>query len=166
MGYPDFHIAQGNIALGLAPFTDPVMRGFVEQLDHINAVADAAPGFVWRLQTDEGNATSIRLFADPQMIVNMSVWDSLESLHAYVYESEHLRPLKAKREWFGKMDRPPAALWWVPAGTLPTLEDLEYRLDLMRDHGPGPDAFTFVNPFDPDGRPLDSVAASRRRGAD
>lgn len=156
------HLAQANIARAVAPLTDPVMQGFVELLDYINAVADRAPGFVWRLQTDEGDSTAVRVYDDPRIIVNMSVWESLEALHAYVFRSDHRDPLRRRREWFQKLERPHSALWWVPAGEIPTLEEMTRRLDLLARLGPSPQAFTFARAFDPEGRPVLRSTASER----
>ncbi len=149
-----YHIAQANIALGRAPLTDPVMRGFVEQLDYMNVVADRAPGFVWRVQTEDGDATAIRVFDNPLMIFNMSVWASIEDLHEYVFESDHGGPVRNRRTWFIKMDRPHSVLWWVPAGKHPSVAEAERRLTLLHKHGPSPAAFTFAKLFDPEGVPM------------
>ena len=92
-----YHITQANIALGRAPLTDPVMRGFVEQLDYLNSVADRARGFVWRAQTEEGDATAIRVFDNPLLIFNMSIWASVEDLYEYAFESDHAGPVRDRR---------------------------------------------------------------------
>lgn len=149
-----FHLAQANVAQARAPITDPIMKGFVSQLDHVNALADEAPGFVWRLQTEDGNATAIRAFGDPTIMINMSVWESIEQLHDFVYRPEHRGPMGDRRKWFLKMERPHTVLWWIPAGELPTVADAEARLDLLRDFGPTPDAFTFARRFGPTGEPI------------
>ena len=148
------HIAQANIARGRALLTDPVMSGFVEQLDYMNSVADRASGFVWRLQTEDGDATGIEVFNDPLIILNMSVWESVEDLYEYVFRSDHVGPVKDRRSWFAKIDRPHSVLWWVRAGTLPTVADAERKLDLLRELGPTPAAFTFTQSFDVSGRPM------------
>jgi hypothetical protein len=93
-----FHLAQANIAPMRASLDDPVMAGFRSQLRHINSVADQSPGFVWRLQTDEGDATAIRAFDDDRILFNISVWESLDSLHNYVYRSDHSGPFRNRRE--------------------------------------------------------------------
>ena len=147
-------LAQVNIARAIAPLDDPVMQGFVDQLDYINSVADRAPGFVWRLQTEDGDSTAIRAFADPLIIVNMSVWDSIESLYRYVFKSDHLGPVRDRRSWFQKMDRPHSALWWVPAGHRPSLDEAKHKLDWLHRHGPGPTAFTFTKAYDANGSPV------------
>ena len=143
----EFHLAQANVARMRAPLEDPLMEGFRSQLERINALADASPGFVWRLQTEDGDATAIRAFDDPLILFNLSVWDSLESLHAYVYRSGHVGPLRDRRKWFSAYDGPSLVLWWLPAGQLPTVGMAVERLELLRSRGPGPEAFTFRRPF-------------------
>lgn len=154
MNNPKYHIAQANVALGRAPLTDPAMRGFVEQLDYINALADRARGFVWRAQTEDGDATAIRVFDDPLVIFNMSVWESIEDLYAYVFESDHTGPVRDRRTWFAKMDRPHSVLWWIPVGEHPSVAQAEERLRLLHEQGPTPFAFTFAKLFDPLGEPV------------
>jgi hypothetical protein len=141
------HLAQVNIALPVAPLDSPALAGFVAALDEVNALADAAPGFVWRLQTEDGNATAIRAFGDDRLIVNMTVWTSLEALAQYVYRGGHVAVLRRRREWFVPMDEAFQALWWVPAGQRPTVADAERRLAHLRGHGPTEYAFTFRAPF-------------------
>lgn len=142
------HLAQVNIGRFVAPIDDPVIKGFRDQLDPINAIADATPGFVWRLQTEDGNATAVRPDDnDPLMAINMSVWESLESLQQYVYKSDHLAPLRDRRQWFQKIDGPILALWWVPVGHIPTVAEAMAKLAHLKEHGPTPEAFTFRAPF-------------------
>lgn len=140
-------LAQVNVARLRAPLDAPELADFVAGLDPVNALADAAPGFVWRLQTDEGDATSIRAFDDDMIIVNMSVWDSLEALRDFVYRSDHRTFLARRREWFERMDAPIVALWWVPAGHRPTVTEAKERLDALDRLGPTPEAFTFRTLF-------------------
>jgi len=152
MAAPAFHLAQMNIALPREPLDAPLLRAFVEQLDPVNAVADASPGFVWRLQDEGGNATAIRAFEDDRLIVNMSVWESLEALRAFVYSNRaHLDVMRRRREWFEKMAELFVVLWWVPAGHIPAVAEAEERLTLLRAAGPSPDAFTFRAQFPPPG---------------
>jgi hypothetical protein len=126
------------------------MDGFRNQLDVINALADATPGFVWRLQTDQGNAMAIRPFAgDERMAINMSVWQSLEALQQFVYRSAHAASLRDRKQWFEPMDGPILALWWIPAGHIPTVAEAIERLQLLSERGPSPEAFTFRKPFPP-----------------
>jgi hypothetical protein len=142
-----FALAQANIARMRGPLPDPVMEGFRSQLERINALADRSPGFVWRMQSEEGDATAIRAFDDPLILFNMSVWESLETLHAYVYRSDHVGPLRGRRAWFEPMSGPSLVLWWIPAGRTPTVEEAREKLELLRALGPNPAAFTFRQPF-------------------
>ncbi|WP_346837305.1 DUF3291 domain-containing protein [Microbulbifer sp. SAOS-129_SWC] len=144
-----FHLAQVNIARARGSLDSDIMRGFVEQLDAINALADRSPGFVWRLQTDDGDATSIDAFGDPRIIVNMSVWESLSTLKDYVYAGDHLKLLQNKKSWFEKMAAPSLALWWIPAGTLPTIDDARRALAALQEGGSTAAAFTFARPCPP-----------------
>ena len=140
------HLAQVNVATVRAPLDSPELAGFVAQLEPINALADHSPGFVWRLQTEDGDATAIRPFEDERIMVNLSVWESLEALRTFVYASRHLDVMRRRREWFHRMDAY-LALWWVPAGTIPTAAQAKDRLERLAGNGPGPDAFTFRVPF-------------------
>jgi hypothetical protein len=152
-----FHLAQANIGLLRAPIDDPIMEGFRSQLDSINALADRSPGFVWRLQTEDGNALAIRPFADERMAINMSVWESLDALQQFVYGSAHVGPLRDRKQWFEPIEGPILVLWWVPVGHIPTVAEAQARLRHLEVHGPSPEAFTFRAPFpSPDG---ESVAA-------
>ena len=142
------HLAQLNIARMQAPLEHPVMAGFVAKLDEINALADASEGFVWRLQgEDDDDATAIRAFDNPNLLVNMSVWTSAECLQRYVYASAHLDLIKARDRWFTKLKGPSLVLWWIPAGHVPDLDEAKARLQLLADRGPGPEAFTFARQF-------------------
>ena len=143
----DYQLAQINIARAVAPLDDPRLADFVARLDEINALADESPGFVWRLQSESGNASDIQAFADPRLLINLSVWDSLESLFGYVYRSGHTAVMARRREWFERPSRPHIALWWIPAGHLPSVEDSLGRLDHLERHGPTPEAFTFKRRF-------------------
>jgi hypothetical protein len=144
-----YQLAQVNVARAKAPMDHAVMKGFVDQLDAINALAERSPGFVWRLKDDAGDATSIRVFEDELIIVNMSVWESLEALKAFVYSGDHLTVLRNRKEWFEKMDTPILALWWIPAGTMPTTDDAKAALVRLEELGPTEAAFTFAKPFPP-----------------
>ncbi|HEY8023723.1 MAG TPA: DUF3291 domain-containing protein [Burkholderiaceae bacterium] len=153
-----FHLAQVNIARALAPLNDPVMQGFVEQLDHINRLAEQSDGFVWRLQSEEGDATAIPYSDDEQVIVNMSVWESIESLEKYAYSGDHLTILRQKKNWFERPTSPILALWWIPAGTEPTIADAKAALQSLLERGPSPQAFTFAKRF-PAPEPIEKLAA-------
>ncbi len=142
-----FHLAQINISRLIAPLDDPRIADFVAQLAPINALADRAPGFVWRLQSDSGNATDIAWPDDPFVIVNMSVWDSVESLRHYAYGSKHVELLRDKSKWFGKMEKATYCMWWVPIGHRPTLAEGRDRLAHYQEHGATPYSFWFSRRF-------------------
>jgi GNAT superfamily N-acetyltransferase len=143
------HLAQVNVARLLAPLEDPQPEPFVSALDPVNAVADAAPGFVWRLRTEEGDATSVRAFPDPDILVNMSVWTSVEALRAFVSHPDHVAVLRQRRSFFEVPAEAYTTLWWVPAGHIPSVDEAKERLEFLRTHGPSPWAFTFAHPEPP-----------------
>jgi uncharacterized protein DUF3291 len=143
------HLAQFNVALGKAAIDAPEMAEFVAHLDRVNALADGASGFVWRLQDDSGNATSIRAFEDERMILNLSVWRSAEALWSFVYASGHLEIMRRRREWFQRIADLYVVLFWVPEGEPPSLEEAIARLEHLRARGPSPHAFTFKQRFEP-----------------
>lgn len=143
----DYQLAQVNIARMLAPLTDPIMAGFVARLDDINALADSSPGFVWRLQTEEGDATALRPYDDDHILVNLSVWASLDDLFAFVYKSQHQHVKRQRRQWFEQFDGHFLALWWVPAGHIPSVEEAKVRLEYLREHAETPYAFSFKKSF-------------------
>ncbi|MEQ9639728.1 MAG: DUF3291 domain-containing protein [Alphaproteobacteria bacterium] len=151
----DWELAQLNIALMRAPIDDPVMAAFAARLDEINAIADAAPGFVWRLQDDDGAATSFRPFGD-DVLVNMSVWRDVEALKDYVLRSDHAQLLRRRKAWFERMEAAYSVMWWVPAGHRPSLAEAAERLERLRRDGPGSRAFTFRDSFPP---PADGLHA-------
>ena len=142
-----YHLAQLNIARMVAPIDEPPMDSFQAQLDRINALAECSPGFIWRLQDEDGDATSIQAFDDPLILVNMSVWESLESLHQYVYKSDHMKVLRNRREWFSHLDGPSLVLWWVRQGHQPDVAEAKHRLELLAKKGPTADAFNFGKQF-------------------
>ena len=138
-----FHLAQINIGRLVAPIDDPRLADFVAQLDPVNALADAAPGFVWRLQSSEGNATTVAYIDDPLVIVNMSVWESLAALRDYTYSSDHVTVFRQRAHWFQPMERPSYCLWWVPAGHVPTVPEGRERLEHYQANGATPYSFWF-----------------------
>jgi hypothetical protein len=144
-----FHLAQVNIGRIRAPLTSPELADFVAGLEPLNALAERSPGFVWRLQTDAGDATSIHAFDDDRLLMNMSVWRSLEDLRNYVYRSEHVDILRRRLDFFERMEEAYLALWWLPSDRLPTIEEAVWRIELLRRHGPTAEAFTFRSPFGP-----------------
>ena len=155
------HLAQVNIAQARGEMTDPVMVDFVARLPDINALADQAPGFVWRLQTEDGDATAVRPYEDRRILINLSVWTDLPALRGYVYRSAHASVMRRRRDWFERFDRVYVALWWVPAGHRPTVAEAVARLSHLEQHGPTPFAFSFAEPFGPDGRATPREGATR-----
>lgn len=146
MSQPLYQLAQINIAQLRAPLTDPLIQDFVDGLDPINALADQSLGFVWRLQTEDGDATSLRPFENELIIVNMSVWESVEALKAYVYKSQHIDFVRRRKEWFDKLEIF-FAMWWIPAGHIPTVEEGKAKLEHLTTNGETAEAFTFRKPF-------------------
>ena len=140
-------LAQVNIARMLAPMDSPVMSDFVANLDPINRLAESSPGFVWRLKDDTNNATAIKVFDDEFLIINMSVWDSIDSLFNYVYKSDHVRVFKRKSEWFERMPEMHMALWYIEPGQYPTPQQAEERIAYLRTNGETPFAFSFKKRF-------------------
>ena len=148
MSVSEYHLAQLNIAKMKYPIDSAGMGEFVARLDDINALADAAPGFVWRLQTDEGNATAIDYFGS-ETLVNLSVWEDADALHTYVYRSAHADVMRRRHEWFERVSEAYMVLWWVPAGHIPDIEEAGARLDALRANGPSAHAFTLKQRFEP-----------------
>ncbi|WP_299443077.1 DUF3291 domain-containing protein [uncultured Aquimarina sp.] len=143
-------LAQVNIAEMLAPINDPIMEDFVNNLDRINELAEQSDGFVWRLKGDEGNATAITVFDNLFLIINMSVWESIETLFDFVYKTAHSDILKRKKEWFHKMPRMHMAFWYVENGHEPSPEEAKERLYYLQEYGETPYAFTFKSKFTTD----------------
>jgi hypothetical protein len=146
-GLPVHHLAQINIARMRAPLNAPIMKGFVDQLVEVNQTAEASPGFVWRLKSEEGDATSIRAYEDELILVNMSVWESIESLREFTYRSHHAGMFRDRQQWFERSDGAQLALWWIPVGHIPTVEEGKGRLALLGKLGPTQEAFTFKQSF-------------------
>src|SRR4029453_8797941 len=142
-----WHLAQINIGRLVAPEGDPRVQPFFDNLDRVNALAEASPGFVWRLMGDGNNATDIQPTADPLVIVNMSVWRDAESLYSFVYRSAHTEVMVRRREFFERFEGSYQALWWVSAGTVPTINDGISRLCHPHRFGPTSHAFTFKQRF-------------------
>ena len=149
------HIAQLNVGRAVGPLDSETMAEFMALLDPINAIADRSPGFVWRLEDDEGTgATGIKVSEDEQFIVNMSVWESIDALWEFVYDGDHVAVMRRRREWFERHVKPFQVLWWVPANHVPTPEEALAKLAHLETYGPTPDAFTFKKRFAPGGEPL------------
>ncbi len=135
------HLAQLNIGRFRYSTDDPRMADFMNALDLVNGLAERSKGFVWRLKDESGNATNFRPFPDPQMAVNLSVWENAEALERYVYQTVHKRFYGRREEWFEKLDRPHFVMWWIAAGHIPTLAEAKERLDHLAAHGPSEYAF-------------------------
>lgn len=143
----NWHLAQYNVAKLVAPLDDPRLADFVASLRRVNELGDRAPGFVWRLQSAGGDSTDVRVGDDPLVLVNFTVWESIEALFEYTYHSAHVEVFRRRREWFRHDGRPYLAMWWVPPGHVPTMAEAEERLAHLRAHGPTPYAFTFKQRF-------------------
>ncbi|MEV4538721.1 DUF3291 domain-containing protein [Asanoa sp. NPDC049518] len=139
------HLAELNIARLRSPLDSPELADFVALLPEVNGLAERTPGYVWRLQDESGDATALRPF-DPDVIVNLTVWESVESLRAFLYRTAHLEPMRRRRDWFVPLGDHHLVLWWIPAGTLPTIEEAADRLELLRRGGPSAEAFTLREP--------------------
>lgn len=148
----DFVLAQTNFAVPKYSIEDPAFSGFVDNLERINALAEGSPGFVWRYISDDDDAEARRVFANDRLLFNMSTWESLRDLRHYVYQSDHVDILRDRSEWFIPQQGPTMALWWQPAGEIPSVTDAWHRLECLRQAGAGPDAFTFRSPFEPPDR--------------
>lgn len=140
------YLSQVNIAKSLAPMDDPIMQDFINNVDKINAIADTSEGFIWRLK-DEDKEEAAAVFQDDSLIINMSIWENLESLFNYTYKSGHIEVFKRKKEWFSKMKMVHMAFWYIPEGDIPTFQDAKNRLDYLEKHGDTPFAFSFKSNF-------------------
>jgi len=147
-----YELAQLNIAMMKEPLDSPRMADFVANLDRINALADNSPGFRWRLQTEEGDATAMRPMGDATL-VNMSVWRDAESLNKYVYQSAHVEIMRRRKEWFERTREAYVVLWWVRKGLRPSISEAIAKLEFLRAHGPTAEAFTFRHAFAPPDAP-------------
>ncbi len=144
-----YHLAQVNISKAIAPLDTPPLKGFVDRLDEINDLADKHPGFVWRLIGENNNATEFTWSEDPLIIVNMSVWETIDDFHQYVYHTSHVELLSQRSQWFEPLGSPHMAMWWVKKGHTPSIAEAKKRLQHIEQHGPTPFAFTFKQSFLP-----------------
>ena len=144
-----YELAQLNIGIIRGPMDSRVMADFAANLERINALAERSPGFVWRLQTEDGDATAIRPFDNENMLVNISVWRDVESLNSYVYNSAHVEVMRRRREWFERMTEAFLVLWWVTKGHRPSVAEAVAKLEILRSKGPTPEAFTFRKAYAP-----------------
>ena len=152
IAFEGFHLAEVNLAKARHEMDDPRMAGFVDNLDRINTLGDESPGWVWRYQDDSGAAIDTQVFDDSLMFINLTVWESIEDLRAFTVEGEHVGFLRRRLEWFDRIPAlPMLTMWWLPAGMLPTLDDVVDRVHPLRDHGPTSYAFTFKDHFPPEG---------------
>ena len=151
-------LAQANLAWMRYPLHDPRMAAMRDEIDRINGLGDAAPGFIWRFQTAEGDATDVRVLDDPRVLFNLTIWRSIDALRRYVYHTEHAAFMRRRRDWFLRPPKPPLAMWWVPAGTHPTVDEAMARLDCLWREGPSSEAFPLTQAYGPDG----SLAATAR----
>ncbi|AVZ75292.1 DUF3291 domain-containing protein [Streptomyces lunaelactis] len=144
-----YELAQVNIARLAFPLDSPELKDFVDALDPVNAVAERADGFIWRLTSDTGNATDVPVFGDDWLIVNTSPWRDTNALTAFMYQGQHRELLGRRYEWFERVKEAMTTLWWVAEGHRPTVEEAEQRLVHLREHGPTPYAFTLRTSFPP-----------------
>lgn len=142
-----YHLAQLNIADAKGDYSSDIMQGFVSRLDEINGLAESSSGFIWRYQDDEGADVPERVFGKASIIVNLSVWESIDSLKQFVYKSIHKELIKGKGEWMNKMPEMHQVLWWIPAGHTPSTQEANDKLNLIREIGPSAEAFSFAKPF-------------------
>ena len=147
----DWHIAQLNIATARYHRDDQRMRPFFDQIEEVNELADNSDGFIWRLQTESGNATDIQVGDDPFLIVNMSVWETSDALFNFAYKSAHRKVFADRRDWFVRPEGVYQVLWWLPAGQQPSVDEGMAKLELLRVSDPAPAAFTFKSQFPPPG---------------
>jgi Domain of unknown function (DUF3291) len=144
-----YELAQLNIGIIKGPMDSGLMAPFAQALARINALAEQSPGFVWRLQTEQGDATDIRAFDNPNMLLNMSVWRDVESLIAFVYRSGHSEIMRRRREFFERMEQAFLVLWWVPCGHRPSIAEAIQKLELLRSRGATAEAFHFGKTYPP-----------------
>jgi hypothetical protein len=161
-----WHLAQLNIGRVRASMTDPLMAGFVAELEPVNGLADSSPGFVWRLQTEAGDATAIRPYGDDMILINMSVWETVDALKAFVYRTHHADVMRQREKWFERLDTYFIALWWIPAGTIPSVLEAKLRLDHLRQHGESHYAFSFKKVFPPPAESSEPVTISSNAAGD
>ncbi|MEZ8245156.1 DUF3291 domain-containing protein [Vibrio splendidus] len=140
-------LAQLNIALAKYPLDAPEIKEFVDNLELVNGIAESSEGFVWRLKDESGDATNIQAFDDPNMIVNMSVWDSVDSLKNFMFRTHHRDFMRRKGDWFHRLPEDTYVLWWIEEDDIPTLEEAIERLEHLREIGDTPYAFTFKTNF-------------------
>lgn len=137
------HLAQVNVAKLLKPIDHPDIAEFVDNVDRINALAEGHPGFVWRMSGDYENEEATRIFGDPMLLINYSIWETPEDLKNFVYRSGHMEVFRKKSNWFEQPKKSPLAMWWVKPGEIPSIEEAKRRLELLHDQGESEEVFTF-----------------------
>lgn len=140
-------LAQLNIAQAKYDLEAPEIKDFVDNIDQVNALAESSDGFIWRLKDESGDATQIQAFSDPRTIVNMSVWRSVEALKDFMFKTHHRDFMRRKQEWFEQMPTASYVLWWIPEGTIPTIEEAKAKLALLREQGENAAAFSLKKHF-------------------
>jgi hypothetical protein len=143
---PSYHLVQLNIAKMKYRIDSAEMVEFVDNLENINALAENSPGYVWRLQTEDGDATGIDFFGS-DMLINMSIWEDVESLHSFVYKTAHTKFMSRRKEWFHRVEEAYTVFWWSPAGVIPSLNESKQKLEMLRAEGPGPEAFSIKQTY-------------------
>ncbi len=148
----EFHLAQLNVALAKGDSESEMMRGFYDNVERVNTLAEASKGFVWRYRDEPGDDPGLHVFDTPQLLVNLSVWESLESLKHFMFQTMHLQFMKQKKEWFQPLDKPNYVLWYIAQGHIPDLFEAKERLIHLQRHAETPFAFSFKSPFLPTDR--------------
>lgn len=149
MDVSNYNLAQINISKAVAPLDSPQLKGFVDRLDEINLLAEKQPGFVWRLIGEDNNATDVTWSDDPLVIINMSMWETIDDFRRFVYETDHIQLIQQRRQWFVPLKAPHMALWWVERGHTPSIAEAKQRLQSIDENGSTPYAFTFQKTFPP-----------------
>ena len=145
-----YQLAQINIGrIKGAGIDDPIMKEFVDNLDAINRLAETSAGFIWRLKSDDNNATSFNPYNDEQVIINISVWENIESLENYVFKTLHADFLRRRKEWFQKFGKVTTAMWWIREGEFPSVEEAVDKLARLQQEGPTSSIFDFKSKFPP-----------------
>jgi hypothetical protein len=146
-----YHLAQLNIGTALDSMESEVMKDFTDNLELINGIGENSPGFVWRLKDESGDATAIEFTDDPNVLVNLTVWQDPQSLKDFVFKTQHATFLARKKEWFKPVSEATYVLWWIPEGHIPSLEEAKAKLDHLNEHGESPSAFSFKKLYGPQG---------------
>lgn len=143
------HLAQVNIGILHHPMDHPNTAEFKDNLDKINALAESSSGFVWRMKDEGGNNTELVVSDNPLEIINISVWEDVQSLQTFAYKTEHVNFVRRRTEWFAHYPGPYFAMWWIPEGQFPTLEEAMEKLAHLTSHGESQQAFTFRRIYAP-----------------